>query len=217
MRSQRMWSEEVRSWEYESHIVWKYSWSWFGKFMKLLEVKVHCHEFEVCHMSSRFIRIMNQLRRFMNLVKYFSNIGWKVHELAWSLHKIQFASYQRSIIWLDHFSFFSHWKIHLHFLVVWGWVRKSTYIAHQVLIAWQDMRHSYSAHSLLPNLQTWGFECGFGWWVFKCLAYRCKLLWGFCGEWKFPHTVGIVFLLHIKTITYIFFGWFGNKSPNLFI
>ena len=29
------------------------------RFMKFLEVEVHYHEFEMCHMSSRFRRIMN--------------------------------------------------------------------------------------------------------------------------------------------------------------
>ena len=51
--------------------------------MKLLEVKVHCHEIEVCHMSSRF--------RFMKLIEHCSNIGWKVHELAWNRHNFEFA------------------------------------------------------------------------------------------------------------------------------
>ena len=33
--------------------------TWFRRFRKLLEVKVHYHEIEVCHTSSRFRRIMN--------------------------------------------------------------------------------------------------------------------------------------------------------------
>jgi hypothetical protein len=47
-------------------------WNWFGRFTKLLEVKVHYHEIEVCHMSSRFRRIMNYFRRFMKLVESWS-------------------------------------------------------------------------------------------------------------------------------------------------
>ena len=30
-----------------------------GRFMKFLEVKVHCHEIELCHLSSRFQKTMN--------------------------------------------------------------------------------------------------------------------------------------------------------------
>ena len=59
--------------------------------MKWLEVKVHYHEIEMCHMSSRFIRIMNQLRKLMKLVEYFGNICRKIHELASNLHEIEFA------------------------------------------------------------------------------------------------------------------------------
>ena len=51
--------------------------------MKLVEVKVHCHELEVWHMSFR--RIMKYLRRFIKLVEHFGNMGWKVREVAWSL------------------------------------------------------------------------------------------------------------------------------------
>ena len=46
--------------------------------MKLLDLKVHYYEIEVCHMSRR---IMNQFRRFMKLVEHYGNIGWKVHGL----------------------------------------------------------------------------------------------------------------------------------------
>ena len=49
--------------------------NWLERFMKFLEVKVHYHEIEVHHMSSRF-------RRFMKLVEHFDNIGWKAHELC---------------------------------------------------------------------------------------------------------------------------------------
>ena len=59
--------------------------------MKSIGVKVHYHEIEVCHMSSRFRRIMNYFTRFMKLAKHYGNIGWKVHELTWHLHEIQFA------------------------------------------------------------------------------------------------------------------------------
>jgi hypothetical protein len=45
-RRQRLRNEEVRSWEYENHKVQKDLWSWFGRIMKLLRVKVHYHEFE---------------------------------------------------------------------------------------------------------------------------------------------------------------------------
>ena len=33
--------------------------TWFGIFLKLLEVKVHYHEIEVCHMSCWFRTTMN--------------------------------------------------------------------------------------------------------------------------------------------------------------
>ena len=56
--------------------------------MKSIGVKVHYHEIEVCHMSSRFRRIMNYFTRFMKLAKHYGNIGWKVHELTWHLHEI---------------------------------------------------------------------------------------------------------------------------------
>jgi hypothetical protein len=52
--------------------------------MKLLKVKVHYHETEVCHMASRF-------RRLVKLVEHFGNIGWKVCELAWNLHEFEFT------------------------------------------------------------------------------------------------------------------------------
>jgi hypothetical protein len=60
--------------------------------MKLLEGKVRNHEIEVCHMSSRFKRIMNLFRRFMKLVELLANIGRKVRKLAWKLHhEFEFA------------------------------------------------------------------------------------------------------------------------------
>ena len=54
-----MQNEEVRSWEYEIYKMQNYLWDWFGTFLKLLEVKIHYHEIEVCHMFRRFRRIMN--------------------------------------------------------------------------------------------------------------------------------------------------------------
>ena len=39
--------------------------------MKLLKVKAHYYEIEVCHMTIRF----------MTLVEHSHNIGWKVHEV----------------------------------------------------------------------------------------------------------------------------------------
>ena len=75
----------------QNHRVRKYSWNWFGRFMKLLEVKVHYYEIEVWCMSNRVRRILNQFRRFMQLVEHFDNIGWKVHKLVWNLHEIEFA------------------------------------------------------------------------------------------------------------------------------
>jgi hypothetical protein len=56
--------------------------NWFEKFMNLLEVKVHYHEIETCHMLSRFKRVMNPFRRFVKLVEDSNNMGWKVHEVA---------------------------------------------------------------------------------------------------------------------------------------
>ena len=55
--------------------------------MMLLEVKVHYHKIDVCHMSSRYRRIMNSFRRlnFVKLVEYSRNIGWKVHEIGRTL------------------------------------------------------------------------------------------------------------------------------------
>ena len=45
--------------------------------MKLLEVHVHFHEIDVCHMLSRSRRIMNEFLRFVELVEHFNNIGGK--------------------------------------------------------------------------------------------------------------------------------------------
>ena len=84
-------TRETRSSKYKNHIVQKDLWNWFGRFMKLLEVKVHYHDIEVYHMSSRFYRIMNQLKKFMKLVEYFGNIGRKDHELAGKLYELEFA------------------------------------------------------------------------------------------------------------------------------
>ena len=85
--------EKLRCWEYENHKVQKYLWNWFGRFTKELKVKVHYREIEVCHMWSRFRRIMNQFRRCMKFIEYPDSIGWKVHELrvAFNLLEIEFA------------------------------------------------------------------------------------------------------------------------------
>ena len=48
--------EKLRNWDYK---VWKDLWNCFGRFMKLLEIKVQYHEIEVCHMSSWFEITMN--------------------------------------------------------------------------------------------------------------------------------------------------------------
>ena len=66
--------------------------------MKLLEIKVHYCEIEVCHMSSWFKRTMNQFRGVIKFVEHSSNMGWKVHEVAWNLHEIEFALPQSHLI-----------------------------------------------------------------------------------------------------------------------
>ena len=61
--------------------------AWFGGFLKAVwkihEIargkKVHYHEIEVCHMSSRFRRIMNQFKRFMKIGRTL-----RLHELEGS-------------------------------------------------------------------------------------------------------------------------------------
>ena len=53
--------------------------------------RVCYHEIEVCHMSSRFKRIMNKYTKFMKLVEHHGNMGWMVHELAWNHYKTEFA------------------------------------------------------------------------------------------------------------------------------
>jgi hypothetical protein len=78
---------------------------WFGKFMKLLEKKVHRHEIEVCDMSSRF-------RRFTNLVKKL-----RLHELEGSWNSSEPAcnwlctsmksSYQKSIYYRNSLRFWN--------------------------------------------------------------------------------------------------------------
>lgn len=75
----------------KNHKLWKDLWNQFGGFMRLLEVKVHYHKIEECHMSSWLGRIMNQSKRFVKLIKHFGSSGWKVHKLAWNLHEIAFA------------------------------------------------------------------------------------------------------------------------------
>ena len=59
MRRQRMQNKEARNWEYKNHTMQNDLWNLFGIFMKLLEVKTHYHEIEVCRMWSQFRRIMN--------------------------------------------------------------------------------------------------------------------------------------------------------------
>jgi hypothetical protein len=51
--------KNLRCWKYENYEVQEDLWNRFERFMKLLKVKVHYHEIEVCHMSSLFRRIMN--------------------------------------------------------------------------------------------------------------------------------------------------------------
>ena len=41
-----------------------------GKIHEVVGVKVHYHEIEVCHTSSRFRRITNLSRRFIKLVEH---------------------------------------------------------------------------------------------------------------------------------------------------
>lgn len=56
----------------------EYLWHWF---VQLLELKVHYREIEVCHISSWYRGIMNQIRRFIKIDRTF----W-LHELesSWS-------------------------------------------------------------------------------------------------------------------------------------
>ena len=83
---------ESRRWEVENTKIQKDIWNWLGRFMKLLEVKVHCHEIEVCHTCQVGLgESWTISERFMKLVKHSSNIIWNVHELAWNLYVIESA------------------------------------------------------------------------------------------------------------------------------